>query len=98
MVQLLPDGLIPQSALQPKFPKLINSGLLQSLSEPEPTPAPEQIPTLVPYPVPTEYPTYTYSPPAVQITPQVQKTAIDPAILLVGGLAVIALFLMAFKK
>ena len=68
---------------------------------PTPTPTPVPTPTYIPYPVPTTYPSYTYNRPVVQTQPlaqPVQKTAIDPTLLMLGGVAVLALLVIALKK
>lgn len=60
-------------------------------------------PTIVVPGVPTYIPTtqYVYTPPAVQPTPMaqpVQRLAIDPTLMLLGGVAVLALLIAALRK
>jgi len=60
-------------------------------------------PTIVVPGVPTYTPEtqYVYTPPAVQPTPMaqpVQRLAIDPTLLLLGGVAVLALLIAALRK
>lgn len=57
-------------------------------------------PTIVVPGVPTYTPEtqYVYTPPAVQPTPIAQQMAIDPTLLLLGGVAVLALLIVALKK
>jgi hypothetical protein len=95
-----PPTLLPQ--LSPLIPSLMTPIIPTPLPTPTPTPTtpPPQIPALDPYPTSTTYQTYTYSPPAVQMKPlaEVQRAAIDPTLLLLGGIAIVALLFVALRK
>ena len=103
LAPIIPPGTLqliqPSPLIIPPPPtptvQVINHMLDPSIFGPEPTVVVPGVPTYTPA---TQY---VYTPPAVQPTPiaqPVQRAAIDPTLLLLGGVAVLALLIAALRK
>ena len=103
LAPILPPGTLeliqPSPLIIPPPPtptvQVINHMFDPSLSIPPPEPT-VVVPSVPTYVSPDQY---VYTPPAVQPVPMAQqKTAIEPSLLLLGGIAVLALLVMALRK